>query len=271
VAHLVVDAPPVITSQPVGATVTEGGVVTLNVTAVGTPPVKYQWTLNGRNLAGATNLLLVLADIHSSQAGEYAVKITTPAGTIVSSNALVTVLTETILIYNYSGQETCVDGSQTTAYDYAGELIYLPGSTNGTFVAWGKINGKKEYWVGDFANLTLYTAGSGAQSWTVLGQACQGTDSLGHPSFWSTVYQGQNSQLPVGTRKSFTFPGNFTGAQTDVYPDLSTGNLILYQFTAGYTFAPQATQSANNTGATPADLENAQIQSLTKQGYIRQN
>jgi hypothetical protein len=141
-------------------------------------------------------------------------------------------------------------------------------ANTGTFVGWGVVSGKKRCWVGDFGGCTLYTfAGAGKQTFTVLGQAGQNTDPGGSPSFWSAVYQGQNTQLTIGTRKYYSFPSVLSGTMTEIYPDPNTGNLIRYESSSSYSFAASATQTANNTGETTADLINALIKTLTAQGY----
>jgi hypothetical protein len=82
---------PVIISQPTNQTVTVGGTATFNVTASGTPPLSYQWNFNGTNIVGATNTTLTLTNVQVSQAGNYAVLVTNLFGSILSSNAVLTV------------------------------------------------------------------------------------------------------------------------------------------------------------------------------------
>jgi hypothetical protein len=230
--------------------------------------VQYQWSLNGAKITGAISATLTLTNIHPWQAGNYVVKITTPAGNITSSNALVTVVAETILVYDFSGQQNSLAGSQSSDGPYAGELIYLPGGTNGTFVAWGRVNGQKRYWVDAFSGGTLYSvAGPGNATSTVLAQAGQGLDAGGNPAVWSSVYHGQNTSLPIGRRSYYNFPGVLAGTVTDVYADPNTGKLLFFDSIGTYTFAAQATQTANVTGQTPLDLLNATVNSLTAQGY----
>jgi hypothetical protein len=50
--------------------------VTLSVTALGTPPLTYQWRKNGGVLAGETGPSLTLPDITTADAGTYAVQVT---------------------------------------------------------------------------------------------------------------------------------------------------------------------------------------------------
>jgi hypothetical protein len=84
--------PPFITTQPVNQTVAVGGTATFTVGAGGTPPLSYQWKFNGTNILGATNAALTLANVQFSQAGSYAVKVSSPYGTTNSVNAVLTVV-----------------------------------------------------------------------------------------------------------------------------------------------------------------------------------
>ena len=83
--------PPVITTQPTNQTVTVGGAATFSVTASGSLPLSYQWNFNGTNISGATNTSLALTNVQASQAGNYAVLVTNAYGSVLSSNAVLTV------------------------------------------------------------------------------------------------------------------------------------------------------------------------------------
>ncbi len=84
-------AGPAIYVQPTGQTVTAGTIVSFSVTAGGTPPLSYQWQFNGTNLAGATTNAQTLANVQVSQSGSYTVQVTNLYGSVVSSNAVLTV------------------------------------------------------------------------------------------------------------------------------------------------------------------------------------
>jgi hypothetical protein len=83
---------PFISSQPQNQSVTAGNNATFTVTASGTAPLGYQWLFNGTDLAGATNPSLTLTGVTTNQAGGYSVIITNSAGSVLSSNASLTVL-----------------------------------------------------------------------------------------------------------------------------------------------------------------------------------
>jgi hypothetical protein len=84
-------APSIIT-QPAGLAVNAGATAAFSVTAAGTTPLSYQWRYNGTNIAGATGTALTLSNVQSAQAGSYAVRVTNTFGSVISSNALLTVI-----------------------------------------------------------------------------------------------------------------------------------------------------------------------------------
>ena len=90
-ALVTVLVPPSLAGQPASQTVTQGSNAVFSVVANGTAPFGYQWTFNGTNHAGATAASLVLNTVQSKIAGLYAVVETNVAGSVISSNAMLTV------------------------------------------------------------------------------------------------------------------------------------------------------------------------------------
>ncbi|HEV2210475.1 MAG TPA: LamG-like jellyroll fold domain-containing protein [Verrucomicrobiae bacterium] len=86
---------PVITSQPTNVTVTAGQTAAFTVAATGTGSLSYQWQFNGQPLTNQTSTALMLADVQLSDAGNYAVLVSDAAGSVLSSNAVLTVLSNT--------------------------------------------------------------------------------------------------------------------------------------------------------------------------------
>ncbi len=87
-----VDLPPGITTQPTNQVTIVAGSANFYVGATGTAPLAYQWTFGGSALPGATTSALALANVQSSQAGNYAVVVANAVGSVTSSVATLTVL-----------------------------------------------------------------------------------------------------------------------------------------------------------------------------------
>jgi uncharacterized delta-60 repeat protein len=92
-ARLVV--PPLITTQPTDTTVVYNTAVTFSVTVQNTDSAAYQWYFNNSPLAGATSRTYSISKAKTSNAGNYFVVITNPAGSITSAVARLTVLVPT--------------------------------------------------------------------------------------------------------------------------------------------------------------------------------
>jgi len=84
--------PPFLISQPDSQSIPAGANLTLNALAAGSSPLSYQWQYNSTNLVNATNSSLALTNVAVDQSGIYAVLVTNLAGSILSTNALVTVI-----------------------------------------------------------------------------------------------------------------------------------------------------------------------------------
>jgi hypothetical protein len=262
---------PSITSQPASQTVNAGDSASFSVVAMGSLPLAYQWSFKGNAIAGATNATLTLTNLHVNQTGNYQVTVSSAYGAVASSKATLTVIAQNILIYSYTGTEKVATAGHEYAYGYSGQMYFNPDNTNGIFVGWGVIGGKKQYWVSPFSNYLLSTIhGSSGRIYTVLGKAGDGIDENGRPNIWSYLHKGQNATLNIGSQKQFSFPAEFNCAITRVYPDPATGNMILREATSTYNFSPPTTQNANNTGKTVWDLVNAQVKILNQQGYQKQ-
>ena len=83
---------PTISLQPTNQSVPFGGNATFRVAASGSTDLAYQWRLNGQNLTNATNATLQLTGVVSAEGGAYSVLVANPAWSVVSSNALLTVI-----------------------------------------------------------------------------------------------------------------------------------------------------------------------------------
>src|SRR5262249_32476579 len=80
-----------ISAQPQSITVNQGQDATFNVTASGTPPLRYQWRFNAANIAGATASSYTRPSAQLADTGSYSVVVTNVAGAITSAAASLTV------------------------------------------------------------------------------------------------------------------------------------------------------------------------------------
>ncbi|MDR3457281.1 MAG: immunoglobulin domain-containing protein [Verrucomicrobiae bacterium] len=97
-ASLTVLIPPTINTQPINSTVSSGATVTFSVNISGTAPLNLQWSKNGSaladggNLSGSGSNILTLTSVTTNDAAAYSVIVSNSLGSVVSSNALLTVL-----------------------------------------------------------------------------------------------------------------------------------------------------------------------------------
>lgn len=80
--------PPIISVQPVGITVLNGGTAVFTVVAVSATTLSYQWYLDGDTVKKATSSILTIKKVSDDDAGRYTVKVTNASGSVTSSNAV---------------------------------------------------------------------------------------------------------------------------------------------------------------------------------------
>jgi hypothetical protein len=120
-AFLTVVSSPMITVQPTNQTLAVGSKVTLAVTAIGTVPLRYQWQVNGTNLvnggriSGATTASLTIKNAQTNNSGDYTVVVTNIAGSVTSSNAVLTVASSPVIVM----QPTPTNQSLAAGYNTA--------------------------------------------------------------------------------------------------------------------------------------------------------
>ena len=134
-AALQVTTPPTspeIVAQPVGDVCPAGYGCSLTVLAVGAPPLRYQWSKDGADIAGATNRSLRFEAIQVADAGTYRVLITNDLGTVLSlptplivtntsggARILIDTATNNAPIYDVDGT-TGLEGANFLVQVYAG-------------------------------------------------------------------------------------------------------------------------------------------------------
>ncbi len=123
-SHPLNAAVPLITGQPLNRNVLAGSDHTFQVSANGTPALRYQWRFNGSAISDATNTSLSLTSIQTNAAGLYSVIITNSEGAVTSSVARLTVRTTNDPVYpaphsgwSYLYGGSGIDGSLSAALD----------------------------------------------------------------------------------------------------------------------------------------------------------
>ncbi len=137
-AVLAVGYAPSITGQPQNQEVVQGTNVSFMVTAAGTGPLNYQWYFDGAALAQGTNSTLALANVQGTNSGSYSVVVSSPFGSILSSNATLTVDLLPIIVTQPQSQNAVVGTNVTFSVVAAGASSTLPSVNSGTLQLWLK-------------------------------------------------------------------------------------------------------------------------------------
>jgi uncharacterized repeat protein (TIGR03803 family) len=107
---------PQISAQPSSQTVIVGAKASFSVSVSAAPPRFYQWQKNGTNLTDAGNIggsggrILTLTNVNLTDSGSYSVIVSNALGFVVSSNALLNVVTQPVFqtIANHHGTVTFI-------------------------------------------------------------------------------------------------------------------------------------------------------------------
>lgn len=101
-----------ISAQPQSTNVVQGQDAPFSVTVCGTGPFGYQWLFNGASISGATASSYTRLAVSPADGGNYSVVVTNAAGSLTSSNAVLTV-TIPLTITNQPSSLTVVQGVTT--------------------------------------------------------------------------------------------------------------------------------------------------------------
>ena len=130
---------PVITDQPDNQAVVASSTANFSVTATGDAPLRYQWTREGEVLPGKTNATLTINNVQPSLQGAYAVIVLNAAGSVQSSNAILTAVIPARITQHPQDTQAHLGGtaifvvqaSSSTAlsYKWRKNQVELPGRT----------------------------------------------------------------------------------------------------------------------------------------------
>ena len=147
------DGSPVITVQPVSRYSVSTGKAVFQVMAAGRPPLSYQWQRDGADIVGATNSMLVLANLQPADAGTYSVLVSNSLGFVSSVNtALPPAWQRPFILSQPPGQSVLchedaifqVDaiGTKPLSYQWHFEGVAIVGGTNPVLVLDNVITGQ---------------------------------------------------------------------------------------------------------------------------------
>ena len=136
--------PPVITVQPTNVAVLNLGTATFQVTASSGTLMTYQWRKNGGNITGAILSSYTIPVVTSTDVGSYSVKIVNAGGSVVSTNATLTIATLPGI--------TTQPSSVTTTQGFNRTLSVVASGTGPLFYQWS-LNGTS---LTDATNASLY-------------------------------------------------------------------------------------------------------------------
>jgi hypothetical protein len=106
---------PTVSISPLNLTVLAGNIGALSASALGLPPLAYQWQNSQGAIAGATNAIFILSGTQPSNAGSYFVVVTNVSGSVTSAVATVTVI-GTPTITNQPAPLTVVNSGHSASF-----------------------------------------------------------------------------------------------------------------------------------------------------------
>ncbi|MGD0814609.1 MAG: protease pro-enzyme activation domain-containing protein, partial [Verrucomicrobiota bacterium] len=135
-AMLTVGYSPSITTQPQSIDVVQGTNVSFIVGVGGTGPFNYQWYFYSVAQTQDTNSTLTLTNVQPANAGYYSVVVSSPFGSIVSSDATLTVDAFPIIVTQPQSQNAVVGTNVTFSVSATSTSSVLPPVSSGTLQLW---------------------------------------------------------------------------------------------------------------------------------------
>ena len=200
----------VITNQPQSQSVTVARPVTFTVAASGAGPLRYQWRLNGTNLAGAGDSTLTLTNAQPAHAGNYSVVVSNTLESVISEPVQLTVVVAPTLTTQPESQTNIVGATAilrvvaasagAPTYEWLFQGHSLPAETNPTLT---------------LANLALTNAGDyAAVVSNAAGAVTSAVARLSVVALPEITRQPQNEVGAIGSTLAFSVSAKSTAPLT---------------------------------------------------------
>jgi hypothetical protein len=102
--------------HPQSVTNLQGATVQFSATAVGTPPLSYQWQKNNTNLVGQTNTTLTLNGVTTNDTANYVIVVSNAYGSVTSATASLWVAALTPTIISQPQSQSVISGWNANFY-----------------------------------------------------------------------------------------------------------------------------------------------------------
>lgn len=243
---------PTVVIQPNDTKAIIGQTVSLMVVAGGSPPLTYQWTFNGKNIADATSPVLSLAGISLGQEGGYQVTVTNPLGPRESGTATLRVLHDRYIICDSNGHLFAVNLQDGTIPVYFGQTpqIMFDIAFGPSGELYGIDGGQASYQGSMLYRIDLATAAT-----SVIGRLGVAANGLGCRADGALFACAANLLYRVNAQ---------TGAATAVLTNINNS-----QFSGDLAFDPQGNLYAPTTDGSLIQVDSslARWRSVGNTGY----
>jgi hypothetical protein len=132
-----------ISKQPLSQILAVGSPLNLSVQITGGLALQYQWFRNGVAIGGGTSPNLKISSLQTSDAGSYALRITSSAGILMSDPAIIRVVIRPGILVQPASQSVTAgssvtllvqaSGSGPLQYQWSRDMVLIPNATDSTF------------------------------------------------------------------------------------------------------------------------------------------
>ncbi len=268
---------PSITTQPSSQTITAGQTATFAVTATGTAPLSYQWSLNGTAISGATSSTYTTpAETTSANGAQFTVVVSNTAGNATSSAAVLTVnpapvapsittqpSSQTITAGQTATFSVTATGTAPLSYQWSSNGTAISGATSSTYTTPAETTSASG---AQFAVVVSNTAGNATSSAAILtvnavppGRLVAGASALsfgnvniGSSSSLGVTFTNSGSSSINISNVTISGPG-FTASGVSAGLIVTSGQIV----TLNVTFAPAATGSVTGSVSVVSNASNS--------------